>query len=330
MANKQIKERLHNMNKRKTNILPIYDPLIKSYLHIGMPFSVLPPQYIQSGWVYESYIQVVYHKEDPEDAFLDFQDPIFWEDKDVFTKGFMAFPARNKKERWQMLEGLKEQIDNGYYVYGDWDEYYVPGTPFFGRHFFRHYFFIYGYEANKIYTEGYLQDGHWHRFEIEEEAFVQALLQNNDRDSNGMISVNTYRPRINFRGRFEWEVVKEGIWEYLYSDDYRKGMSAICDFFADVCQSIRIGGEFPIQSISIVYEHKVLMLERIRYMAKHGFGNCKETDVLQYEIITKGFYTVLCSCMKYKITRKTKWAEQIEGKVKELLEHEKSILERVI
>lgn len=309
-------------------ILPIYDPLIKAYLHIGMPFSVLPPRHVESGWVYQTYAQLIYHREDPEDAFLDFENSIFWEDEDVFTKGFIAFPAKNKNDKWKIMEELKRLIKAGYYIYADWDEYYVPGTPFYKRHFFRHFCLVYGYDKDNVYTEGYLEDGHWHRFRITQEEFVQALLENDDRDVKGVISVNVYRPRENFKEKFEWEKVRMEIQNYLYPQDEIHGRYAICAFFKDTCSAIERGGEFPIQSVSIAYEHKLMMLERIHFLVEKGF--CTPEMAEQYERIKKGFYTVLCGCMKYKVTRKTAWSERVRTRLEDLLTTEKVILERVI
>ena len=319
---------MNEIQQTDSVVLPIYDPMIKAYLHIGMPFSILPSRHIESGWVYQTYAQMVYHREDPEDAFLDFENSIFWEDEDVFTKGFIAFPVKNKNDKWKMLEGLKWLIKAGYYIYADWDEYYVPETPFYKRHFFRHYCLIYGYDKDHIYTEGYLEDGHWHRFQITQEEFVQALLENDDRDVKGVISVNTYRPRENFNKRFEWKKGKTEIQNYLYPKDEVHGRHAIRAFFDDVCSVIERGGEFPIQSVSIAYEHKIMMLERIRFLSEEKI--CSKEIADQYELIKKGFYTILCGCMKYKETGKTAWADRIKTKTEDLLITEKVILERMV
>ena len=48
------------------------------------------------------------------------------------------------------------------------------------------------------------------------------------------------------------------------------------------------------------------------------------------ELIKKGFYTILCGCMKYKVTGKTAWADRIKTKTEDLLITEKVILERMV
>lgn len=314
------------------HILPIREPLLKAYLHIGMPFSILPEAFEENGWVYNTYIQLVYHDENPADAFMDFTQERFWEEHDVFTKGFFGFPAETDKERMEMLAEWKRFMDMGYYIFGDWDEYYIPDTPFYGRSFFRHYFLAYGYEDGEICVEGYLEDGHWHRFRVEEDVFLQSLLPDKDRDKNGYIGVNFYRPRESSQFHFDLEGVKKQVNAYLDSKGENAalsyGASAVKRFFDDMTEAMRAGGDFPIQSVYIIYEHKIMMLKRMEYMASEKNG-CTAGDAEEYKKIVDQIFSVVCSCVKYRMTRKSAIANRVSEKINSAMESEQKILRRI-
>lgn len=325
--------RRNEVSMKQKHILPIQDPILKAYLHIGMPFSILPDKLIECGWVYNTYTQLVYFNEDPEDSFVDFTQERFWEESNVFTKGFVSFPARTQDERQQMMHEIRKLIDMGYYIYGEWDEFLIPGTPFYQRKPFRHYFLVYGYANGEIYAEGYLEDGHWHRFTVPEEIFAKSLLADRDRDKNGMIGINTYRPRSNMEARFDYDRIKVEVGKYLNCIGEKiylpYGTEAIEAFFNDVREAMQQLGEFPIQSVYIIYEHKIMMQRRMEYMLANKFGACTREEVEQYKKLTEEFYTVVCNCVKYKIARKSSFGNRVYSKVVDIQRQEQELLRRV-
>lgn len=313
-------------------ILPIREPLLKAYLHIGMPFSILPEEFEKNGWVYNTYIQLVYHDEDLSDAFMDFTQERFWEEHDVFTKGFFSFPAGTAEERMEMLAEWKRFMGMGYYIFGDWDEYYIPDTPFYGKSFFRHYFLAYGYENGEVCVEGYLADGHWHRFRVDEDVFLQSVLSDKDRDKNGYAGVNVYRPRESSQFHFDPDAVREEVKAYLSSSGENAGLSyginAMKKFFHSMTGAMSAGADFPIQSVYIIYEHKVMMHKRIEYMASVGTG-CTEADAEDYKKVMDQIFSVVCSCVKYRMTRKPAMADKVRKKAEDAMTAEQNILRRI-
>lgn len=314
------------------HILPIREPLLKAYLHIGMPFSILPEKFETNGWVYNTYIQLVYHDENSADAFMDFTQERFWEEHNVFTKGFLGFPAGTDEERIEMLIEWKRFMDMGYYIFGDWDEYYIPDTPFYEKSFFRHYFLAYGYENGEICVEGYLADGHWHRFRVEEEIFLQAVLPDKDRDKNGYVGVNLYRPRADKLFTFDPGQVKREVKAYLCSEgettELLYGVEAVRKFFDQMTGAMEEGADFPIQSVYIIYEHKVMMLKRLEYMTAEKNG-CTEDDVQEYQKVVDQVFSVVCSCVKYRMTRRVAHLERIREKINDAIESEQKLLRRI-
>lgn len=108
-------------------ILPIYDPLIKAYFHIGMPFSVLPPRHVESGWVYQTYAQLIYHREDRKEEVVIYgydteKKHIFWraEKDEVEKKSSLIelleeynFFAGNRRDQYLRLRPVKKQKKQG-------------------------------------------------------------------------------------------------------------------------------------------------------------------------------------------------------------------------
>ncbi len=317
----------------KQHILPVHEPLLKAYLHIGMPFSILPDEFVENGWVYNTYTQLVYYNENPEDPFMDFTQVRFWEDVGIFTKGFMDYPARTEKERVHMVEEIKRFMEKGYYIWGDWDEYWIPDTPAYRGSFYRHYFMAYGYDENGIWVEGYLDDEHWHRFQVSENTFGKALLADADRDKNGLIGINVYRPKDAKRYSFDYEKVRKEMYDYLESKGEHShlpyGMNAIRSFAQDIKDAMQNGGDYPIQSVYIVYEHKLMMEKRLQYMYSHKIGRCDDGLLSEYSSVKDAFYSVVCSCVKYNMTGRKSLGEKVYQKMIGALEREEKVLRGV-
>lgn len=315
----------------KYHLNPIREPIIKAYLHIGMPFSILPVIYEENGWVYNTYIQLKYNNENPNDKFMDFTQQRFWEDYGIFTKIFIDFPALKRSERLGMLEELKFLLSRDYYIWGEWNEYYIPGSPAYGRFFFRHYFLAYGFKDDEIFVEGYLDDNHWHRFSVSEEIFINSLIPDVERDKNGLIGVNGYRPQKIEKFQFEIETVTSKIQDYLDSKGEKQntlyGRKAITSFIKDLKESISLSGNYPIQSVYVIYEHKLMMLQRLKFMKKLNY--CSENAVERYKKVERAFYSIICCCIKYNTTGAVKLGEQILEKVNEAMCLEEEILNEI-
>lgn len=292
----------------------------------------MPPEWELCGWVYNTYIQLVYHTENPTDMFLDFSQQQFWEDFNVFIKGYLRFPANTEQERKEIMRVLEEYINHGFYVYGEWNEFHIPGMPFYRKDFFRHYFFVYGYDSENIYSEGYREDAHWHRFKVNKDLFIDSLLSDQKRDGINCIGMNVYRPDQTRQLYFDYEKVIHDCKEYLDGLGPNKqlyyGLGAVKKFFDHVLSSIRQGGDFPIQSVYIIYEHKIMMEKRMQYMNKVGFGHITELELESYHGIVKTFYSIVCTCVKYKISMNPDLATKMELKMEWIYHEEEKILRR--
>lgn len=318
---------------QRRNILPLNKPMLKAYLHIGFPFSIIPVEWIQNGWIFNSYIQLVYHTENPNDAFMDFTQQYFWEDCNVFTKGYLRFPAKKDEERNEIMQQLEFCLKQGFYIYGEWNEYFIPGMPYYGKKFYRHYFLVYGFDEKNVYSVGYREDAHWHRFQVDKEQFVKSLLPDLNRDGEKCVGMNIYRPDLAINLSFDYEKIRRECKSYLDCEGENSklayGLDAVKNFFDDVILSIRKGDDFPIQSVYVVYEQKLMMQNRLQYIIKNGNSKFSESDVLSYSKLVEAYYGIVCFCIKYKISRKSFLATRIERKLNEMYCEEEFLLRRI-
>lgn len=189
----------------------------------------------------------------------------------------------------------------------------------------------YGFNEDEIFVEGYLDDNHWHRFSVSNEIFINSLIPNVERDKNELIGVNGYRPQELERFQFEIETVTSQIQDYLDSkgenQDTFYGRTAINSFIKDLKESITVGGNYPIQSVYVIYEHKLMMLHRLEFMKKHNY--CSENAVRRYLKVERAFYSVICCCIKFNTTGAVKLGEQILEKANEAMYLEDEILSEI-
>ena len=138
-----------------------------------------------------------------------------------------------------------------------------------------------------IHTEGYLKMDIGIVFRLRREEFVQALLENDDRDvkKDWLVQIHIVQEKILIKGLNGKRVngntklfISErwGSWESMLSMLFR--WCLLCD---------RTGGEFRIQSVSIAYEHKIMMLSEFGFFLKKRY--VQKEIAHQYELIKKGF-----------------------------------------
>lgn len=84
------------------------------------------------------------------------------------------------KESWilsdnSLLQTIRNSIDDGFYVHGNYNEKYIQGKWTYGREDCIHDFLIIGYGEEKFISVGYLATGRFEQFEIPNENLITAL-----------------------------------------------------------------------------------------------------------------------------------------------------------
>ena len=64
------------------------------------------------------------------------------------------------------IVALKKVIDSGCYVYGTYNEEFIPGKWAYGKMYYMHDFLLIGYDEERFISVGYLADGIFRRFNI--------------------------------------------------------------------------------------------------------------------------------------------------------------------
>lgn len=314
-------------------ILNIMDPVVKAYVHHGFPLSIIGREWVDSGWIYNRFIQLEYHIHNPDDKFIDFIYYNFFRQDDVFIEAFYQMPYETEKDVKQFLKMIKELIIGGAYIFGLWDERHIPGTSVYGRQFTPHAYLIYGFDdkKSKMYSEGYLKDRHWHRFEISYRDYLNAVIGEDGRDAEGFVGFNCYyRNGVPVDGLDEKQVKSE-LKSYLDSSSEGNregilyGVNGIIQMYEDFERICTYKGKIPWQSLYIVFEHKQMMLQRVKRLREKGIS--LDSDWIErYEGICRNFNLIVNFGVKYVRDGEIKWGGKMNELAKQELEVEQDLL----
>lgn len=74
-----------------------------------------------------------------------------------------------------MLSMIRTLIDNGCYAHGTYNEKYIPFKKAYGVEDYIHDYLVIGYNNTCFYSVGFVADGHFRRFEIPFQNFIDSL-----------------------------------------------------------------------------------------------------------------------------------------------------------
>ena len=72
----------------------------------------------------------------------------------------------------------KNMLENGHYIFGMYNEFYIPGKKAYQRYDFAHGYMIFGYDDSKqvFHSAGYLANGHYQYFDIGFEDYYKSII----------------------------------------------------------------------------------------------------------------------------------------------------------
>lgn len=336
-------QRCLNMN---THTLPIGQPPIIGYLHHAFPLAILSQDARYLPWFYGHYIQMhcpfnLADGPDPERKrkFNFYRPP----DCDgvpgiglsvtrlnraiVLSDGLMPFI-------WRALEAER-------YVQVCVDEFYIPGKGAFQKRHLLHELFVYGGDVKGGFVEtlGFLANGDFGVLRVScddlQRAF-DAVECNNKYDPDG---IRLFYWDVAVPIRFDILNVLDGLEDYVFSrntsERFRLLSAPIDGVFGlatyrcliDACAQLFYHPHwYDIRPLHILWEHKVCMLQRIRYLEQEGHLDGTDGFGNVYATIEKRARMIRMMMLKLRVSRDVSILKRIVQSLEQLAQEEGQIL----
>jgi hypothetical protein len=218
---------------------------------------------------------------------------------------------------FNILDFIRELIQNGTYIYGKYNEYFIPGKFSYQKQNFAHDFLIYGYSDDKniFYSSGYQKGRKYGAFVISYSDFLESLRGY----TQDQIEFNFIR----FKGinnKLDIRKICDNLYDYLHSIFTKRNISCQEKVFGIDCGKIYIqylkeafesGEALDIRQCRFFMEMKNLMKERLVYLTENKYIDIPGLTE-EYEKVRKNAETAHILSLRY------------------LLEADKAIIGRII
>lgn len=236
---------------------------------------------------------------------------------------------------------ILQAIDNDYYVFLFIDNFYLSESEAYQKFHLNHELFICGYDTRKgtfniadnldsgryIKTQtdiANVEQGYWN-MEIKpgKEFLTKIILLEKKEITHAVIDI----PRI--RLGFEFYLKSKGSLEYSNSRMQLFGLDVV-RYMIKQFQGTTHKGEIDLRQPYFLWEHKKLMTQRITYLIEHGYMQ-NENDILNSFVrLDEEYHILLCSAIKYSISKKEGILSKIIDRAEELIRDEEQVMAEVL
>lgn len=292
------------------NVMPYVIPIVKGYQNIAFPLSV---SFLNEGfvpWFYSNFIQIRCRKH--------FQKPFGSSDQQLRLNFYghtylhkypnldicAMNPDLYRAFSFSIIDFLMKNIDAGFYVKTNWDEFYIRDRLCFQKEHFDHDVLVYGYDAEEetVYTLGYNKNSQYETSKVSFRDFEQAHA------AGGNYTI-CFRNKRNWSSAFDLESAVELLRQYVQSENTAKiqnnpdestafiyglrvyeCLSAYVEAVSNRCM------RYDQRAFYSLWEHKKCMLSRLEYMSSLGYAD--PSCLLQYADIEQKSRLLLNMFMK--------------------------------
>lgn len=229
------------------------------------------PNYCEA-WLCNEFINLRYF---PEDKIrCDFLHKDFWftSAKMFIRQSLLLSKETLQFESFDVIKFITSAIDEGKYITGDFDAYYIPNKIEYNNIHKRDTYLIYGYD---IYNESFCLMGDTIRgYAPHEVRFADYISSISNRDDN-MFNINIMEYNPEFKFGFSKEKLFKNLKNYIESMDadvfynvvsLKYGLDAIKQLKDDLLLDYGRGQLIRDKSFMVLSEHKKLMLLRLKYL----------------------------------------------------------------
>lgn len=332
-------------------ILSVKYPVITGHPSTAGLFSILGNYEKTNAWIYSNYIQIAVGIRNGNifaggsvDAIIL---PAYHAEKtcpyilhSLLTRNTVASINRN------ILEFIIKMIDTGNYLYLVADQQYFIDVY---KSSFPHDMFIYGYdlEHELLYVADFTfsATGKYTYEEISMQDFKRGyenITEKNDFHYYERGGVGLFHFDSNAYYTFDIEFVIEQIREFLNSIDYSECFRSTDNPFEQREYGLRAydllsgflrddKGEYwgARKSLSVLRDHKKLMVDRLQYMIKDGYIN-NNNLIVEYKDMYKYQDQLLLLFIKYELTKNHKYTKKVASELELLKLREEDCLKELL
>lgn len=202
-------------------------------------------------------------------------------------------------------------LDNGYYVIGHFDEYYVSCKEVYKKQHFDHDYLLYGYDDSK---SGFLSIGYTGTFTKYEEFVIK---YNEFYDASKYVpveklNINLLKPKTQFNYNIDIRSIREQLKEYLDSEskffnNYDKriyGYNAVKRLCDRIENEIKTNSDIDLRGVRALYELKNFMYMRIIYLNDNGYIKISDNRVKEYGDYVSFLKSFFKMCIEYNSREK--------------------------
>ena len=221
----------------------------------------------------------------------------------------------------------RNALDNNKYVFGSFNDEFIPQKSSYNKQYFWHDYILYGYDDCGFISAAYLADGHYHEFKIafddfncavktlREHQFMHFLEYDNSISLDFMLDlvINAFRDYI---------TSKE-----LNNDGTTYGLNAFRLFANEVKNTKE---EIDLRSICFLREHKLLMKMRLEYMMNNNYIQPDSAVIYKYNDVYIQLHKAVLLSIKYNITKNTNLLSHIYDIITRSLVQDQKILADIL
>lgn len=331
-------------------ILDVYKTPLSGYLEDAYPLTVALSSESSYEWIYSNYIQLVFQEprkydNQPVKFFkLSCKSGYIWDSDcpllccDTISRDMMAEIGID------IIDYICKAIYNKHYVRVYLDEFYLPYRSEYKRIHYIHENFFFGYDQveKKLHGLAYVTDELGYHFKTVtvhmnevREAYRAANVDSVQQSRIMLMSCNKEKYY-----EFDIKVVKHNIYEYIHSiqgdqkyaeinnpnSDYTFGLRIYDKLIRYYRTNVQFKSVIPLQ---ILYEHKKLMLNRIKFMTENGYIYYEKDIIDGYEEIINKTFICKMLVLKYIYASTNNNYKKLINSLKRIKEMDKALMERL-
>ncbi|MDD2362495.1 MAG: hypothetical protein PHH84_06000 [Oscillospiraceae bacterium] len=319
----------------------IIDPIIKSYQWHAFALGILFTNTSYQNGFFNKYIQIVRdHDLYGSNCMIDYYiDKWYYYPKGPFRPNVCYFEDIEKediqyvKKYFDMHRMIEDMIDQGKYIYGYYNEYYIKGKSSYLKRYFEHDYILYGYNRKdkKYLSIGYNDNQIYQEFEIDYDDFENAFYSMKTRNQIKFLTND-----VDFQYTLDIERLKDSLSMYINSqnpggfDDKvaRYGLN-VWETIDEVIEVTRATGALDLRKFKVFQEHKEIMQKRIFYLIKCGYLNSDEWMNTYQSLIESG-KIVFNLALKYTISPSKSLLDKISFQIHSTIKPEREFLSKLI
>jgi len=284
-------------------------------------------------WLTNKYVNFVCNTDYP--AFIIYDEDV-WACKDgLLSHQRITFdPDKIEQECAKIVEENKRRLNNEFYIFGVYNEFYIPQKSSYMKQDFRHGYIIFGYDDKEqvFKSAGYLESGHYEYFDIKYENYYNSLVGIDNRK----LWIEYYNVNHDYCPHVDVAKLKIKLDKFLNAqpDEYNDEPDAI--FGVDATQFFyqytkgNDNNKLDLRYGRGYMEHKCIMYKRLMYLYDHKY--IKDSTLCEENM--KNVYSkskiVFNLFLKFYITKDIQLLKKIPSIVLDINNSEKVFFERLL